>query len=113
MASTGKLVKTDIVINTLLIFETSKQHTWMVTTTSKTYILLDDEHTRASKRLIQASFDKAKTLPLEVRNASRFKGLRVVKFAAQETWWYYSAKLFPTKKAFTSAVQKLISNPQP
>ena len=106
----SNLGRADTVKGTLLIFETSKQHTWLVTTERYIYILLDDNKTRDKDRLIQTFFEKAKTQPLEIRDSSKSKGSRVVKFAAEETWWFYSRKLFPTNEKLTKAVQRLINN---
>jgi hypothetical protein len=89
----------------LLIFQTPKQRTWLVATDRKIFILLDDEQTRREKRIIQTAFDRAKTLPLEFDTEENAES---VKFAAEETYWYYSKHLFPTTKSLTAAVKRLI-----
>ncbi|MEO6720598.1 MAG: pYEATS domain-containing protein [Ferruginibacter sp.] len=101
----------DYVINSLLIFKTREQHTWLVSTPLSTYVLLDDSDTRKENNLIQTYFDKAKTLPLKFRDSGKEKRSKVVKFAAQDTWWYYSKKLFPTTESLKKGVEVLLYLP--
>jgi hypothetical protein len=95
----------ETVVGELLIFQTPAQRTWLVATNRKVFVLLDDEVTRNTKRIIQTAFDRARTLPLKFDTE---KGAEAVKFAAEETWWYYSKHLFPTPKSLTAAVKRLI-----
>ena len=103
----------DPVKKSLLIFRTAKQQTWLVTTASTLFVVLDDAKTRTSKKLVQTSFPKLQALPLTTQNSERIQGKKVVRFAAQETWWYYSRELFPTSKSFADAVKDLITDQLP
>jgi hypothetical protein len=95
----------ETVVGELLIFQTPEQRTWLVATNRKVFVILDDEGTRNDKRIIQAAFDRARTLPLKFDTEKRAEA---VKFAAEETWWYYSKHLFPTPKSLTAAVKRLV-----
>jgi hypothetical protein len=88
----------------LLLFQTPRQKTWLVATNKHVFILLDDEGTRETSRLIQTYFDRSKTLPIK---CGRQDGAGIVKFSAQETWWYYSQHLFATPDALKDAVSRL------
>ena len=100
--------KGDSVRSSLLIFRTLQQRTWLVATGKHIYVILDDPGTRRKKDLIMTFFDKSAVLPLETRKSENFKGAMVVKFSAQDTWWYYSNELFPTKERLVEAVKQLI-----
>jgi hypothetical protein len=97
----------EAVVDELLIFQTPRQRTWLVATDRKVFVLLDDEQTRKKKQIIQTAFDRARTLPLEFDTE---ENAEAVKFAAEETWWYYSKHLFPTTKSLTAAVKRLIQS---
>ena len=96
---------TEAVVGELLIFQTPAQRTWLISTNRKVFILLDDAGTRKKKRIIQTAFDRNRALPLEFDDE---KGAESVKFAAEDTFWYYSKHLFPSKKSLTDAVKRLI-----
>jgi hypothetical protein len=89
----------------LLIFQTPKQRTWLLATKNFTFVLLDDEHTRAKNKLVQTLFEKKKALPLAF---GADKGAGIVKFGAEETWWYYSFQLFPDTSRLQKAVERLL-----
>ena len=91
----------------LLIFQTPTQRTWLFATQSLVLVLLDDEDTRRDSRLVQTSFERRKTLPLRFRRSQGDAG--VVKFAAEDIWWYYSFHLFPTTTALDNAVRRLVN----
>jgi hypothetical protein len=90
----------------LLIFQTPKQRTWLLATDNFVFILLDDEGTRSKNNVIQTYFEKKKTLPLSF-GLEKQQGL--VKFAAEDTWWYYSLQLFDKTASLLDAVQRLIT----
>jgi hypothetical protein len=95
------------VTDELLIFQTPNQRTWLVATDRHVFVLLDDEDTRRDSRLIQTFFDRARTLPIQCRISD---GAEVVKFAAEDIWWYYSVHLFPTPTALKDAVTRLVKS---
>jgi hypothetical protein len=105
VAESGLSDKDDPVTGELLIFQTPNQKTWLVATRKKVFILLDDASTRQASRLIQSVFDRNRTLPLKFDTS---EGEGVVKFAAEDDWWYYSLHLFPTTGAMQKAVTRLV-----
>jgi hypothetical protein len=90
----------------LLIFQTPKQRTWLLATQRQVFVLLDDERNRDKKRIIQTRFERTRTLPLET---AKEDGTGVVKFAVEDTWWYYSPQLFPKPSVLEAAVKQLVS----
>lgn len=105
VAESGLLEPSESVTGELLIFQTPDQRTWLVATDSHLFVMLDDEDTRQDSQLIQTFFERVRTLPLEFRIS---KGTEVVKFGAEDVWWYYSIHLFPTPRALEEAVTRLI-----
>lgn len=99
--------KNDKTKKVLLIFTPIDQRTWLVATTQKVYILLDDDKTKKENKLIMTSFDKSKILPIKFKTAD---GEGAIKFDAQETWWYYSLNLFPNTENLKKAIDELIEN---
>jgi hypothetical protein len=68
-------------------------------------VVLDDEKTRRRQKVVQTFFDLKETLPLEFRMSG---GAGVVKFAAEDIWWYYGVHLFATPDALDAAVRRLV-----
>jgi len=89
----------------LLFFNNQRQHSWLVASRSKVVIVLDDEHTRATNRLIQVIMDKNNVLPLSFDSRGT---AGVVSFKANPIPWYYSFTLFPTPKSFEDKFRELL-----
>jgi hypothetical protein len=107
IVSSSELLRSgESVTGELLMFQTPKQRTWLLATQRQVFVLLDDERNRSKKRIIQTRFERARTLPLEV---AKEDGTGVVKFAAEDTWWYYSAQLFPKPSVLEAGVKQLVS----
>ena len=85
----------------LMIFQTPAQRTWLMATNRRIFVLLDDDVTREEKHVIQTSFDRARTLPLQF---GKSEGVGIVKFRAEPTWWYYSTHLFPSTDSLDAVV---------
>ncbi len=96
----------------LLLFETSRQHTWLVATNKRLYCVLDDvrkDHARVQWSLRKAELkDDAGTLTVEISSADRRKNSGVVRIGPRRNW-LYSKKLFRTE-AVEDAVNKLIQS---
>src|ERR1700693_317256 len=90
----------------LLIFQTPKQRTWLIATTQHLFVILDDEQTRQKRNLVQTFFSRKQALPLKFGES---EGSGIVKFAAEDTWWYYSRQLFPTRDALNRAMRRLVA----
>lgn len=99
------LEKDEPVKGELLIFQTPRQRTWLIATAKRTFIVLDDEKTRLKRNLVQTFFAVKETAPLEFTVS---KGSGTVKFAAEDTWWFYSQHLFATTDALDAAVRRLV-----
>jgi uncharacterized protein YraI len=97
----------------LLIFQTRKQKTWLVATSKSLFVLLDDEETRKDNKPIKTSFQKKNALPLNFTNSQNLESSFLVKFSAEEKWWYCSKDLFSESKMLSESVQKLVKNLSP
>jgi hypothetical protein len=69
------------------------------------FVVLDDEKMRSEEKLVQTFFDVKDALLLEFRISN---GAGVLKFAAEDTWRYYSRHLFGTSEALDVAVRRLV-----
>jgi len=105
VAQSGLLESGEEVRKELLTFQTPKQRTWLLATSNFVFVLLDDEKTRARNSLIQTFFEKRKTFPLAFGSD---KAAGIVKFGAEDTWWYYSFQLFPSTSRLQEAVERLV-----
>lgn len=75
----------------LLIFDTTNQHTWIVCSTMRLYIILDD--IRRSEPRIQWS---TKQIPPRVSLDTRSERTGVVRLNDRPRGWLYSTRLFAT-----------------
>lgn len=107
VAKSSQLPSSDEVTGELLMFDTTSQHTWLVATTKKMFILLDDDYTRDSGLVIQSVLNKKKSWPLEFDTE---KGEGIVCFGTDDTYWYYSTKVFPVRKDIRNKVKRLLDN---
>jgi hypothetical protein len=73
--------------NTILVFSTPQQHTWLIATNQQIFFVLDDEDTRSSQRLIQYRLPLQAALPVTTKQDTREVG--VFQLGASD-WWYYS-----------------------
>ena|SRR6266568_4970899 len=96
----------------LLIFSTSKQHTWLVSTNKRLYCILDD--IRKDEPHINWSLPKRKLVegrrfvaPIEVREKSPLSGTVAIGDAGRP--WLYTKRLFSTLTV-NQAVQNLVMN---
>lgn len=101
----------DDIIRTLPIFETSKQKTWIISTSKRLYCTLDDK--RKHKAKITWSLPKKELvdnnniiLDIKVRDIEGKKKTGLIDFGYKHQRWYYSRKLLGTK---TKAQKKIIA----
>lgn len=85
-------------IQSMLIFKTSKQKTWILTSSIRLYCLLDD--IRKDKPLITWSIPKKEIvedgeliLDIRVRNKRDKKHTGLIDFGEKHRWWLYTKKL--------------------
>lgn len=100
LVSTSRFVEPgESVIEALLTYRTKRQHTWLVTTNRQLFIILDDEDTRTSQRLIQIKRDLSGLGKAETRSESDRSG--IFKFASTNYWYYSKGQLGDEKVAAT------------
>ncbi len=73
----------------LLIFETSNQHTWVVITAKRAYVVLDD--IRRPKPQVQWTTMR---FPIRVKTGSKTERTGLVYLNDREKPWLYSKRLF-------------------
>ena len=103
----GLLQANDKIIDELLIFKNANQKTWLIASHKQIFILLDDNSTRKDRRLIQTVFDINRTEPLDFKNNL---GVGLVKFSAENIWWYYSVEIFPNTQDLSNAIKQVVKN---
>lgn len=109
---TEELFKSDA----LLIFQTSKQQTWLVATSERLYCLLDDlreeePHINWSIPKVEIISKDKVTLQVKSRNDTADSGL--VAIGPKHPSWYYSKRLFsaePIEKRICDLLQKTMLN---
>ncbi len=84
------LESSESLCDSLLVFRTVSQHTWLVATDKQVFFVLDDERTRANQRLIQYRLSLEKALPVDTEQESEHSGAFRL---GESDWWYYSIDL--------------------
>ena len=95
----------------LLIFETSKQHTWIVATRDRLYFILDDVRTPAPR--VARSVGRSEmttrsdgTISVDTKPKSVRTGL--VDVGLRRRGWLYSKALFPSSRPIEQAIVDLL-----
>ncbi len=73
----------------LLIFDTSSQHTWLVMTAKRLYVILDD--VRSPQAKVQWSTSR---IPPMVRTSERSDSTGIVRFNERERGWLFTKRIF-------------------
>jgi tetratricopeptide (TPR) repeat protein len=89
------------ILPVMLLFETMKQHTWLVGTPSKLFCLLDDEKHRASGRLIQWEQSWRSIRSVEVKPYKPKTGLVTIGRCPN---WLYSVRLHPDPEGLRNGI---------
>jgi hypothetical protein len=105
ITESGLIQVDEKVVDMVLIFETLKQHTWIITTNLQLFCVLDDEDTRSSGRMIQWKMLLSDDLPIRARISER--GNPVVDIGERKGW-LYSRHLFPIEEALEKSIKSLI-----
>jgi hypothetical protein len=99
----------DKVSDSLLIFHTRKQKTWLVATSKWLFCVLDDENTRQTKKLIQWRLPLAQAIPIVARASKPERGS--VDIGPRKSW-LYSYSLFSEPKQLEEEIRKLVERAQ-
>ncbi|VVB85172.1 Pentapeptide repeats (8 copies) [uncultured archaeon] len=107
-SSREKLAETAV----LLIFQTTKQQTWLVSTNEKLYCILDDN--RENKPYIDWSIPKrvlieGKSLSKEIKIREHSDDIGIVDIGPKKDW-FYSKKLFKNSDIKTSIIHLVKEN---
>lgn len=105
VATSGVLPPDDQVRHALLIFATSEQHTWLVSTETLLFCLLDDVDTRAQRRIVQWYIHQEMAEPISAQAGKDLYGrLRI----DEKGSWLYSTHLFPDPADLERRVRAII-----
>ena len=100
------VVDGESVLKLLLVYSTSKQKTWLITTNRQLFCILDDENTRASGRLIQWRLPLLDASPVMVYKSSR--GNPVFKIGIKKNW-LYSTSIHPSQEILKHEIESMIA----
>jgi hypothetical protein len=81
------LTSSENMLEIMLVFQTQKQKTWLVSTNRQVFFLLDDEKRRSSQQIIQYRQALKDSLPVTARKESDLSGIFQLGSSA---FWYYS-----------------------
>jgi hypothetical protein len=84
------LQENEDIVDSLLVFKTKEQQTWLLSTNKYIFFILDDEETRTAQRLIQFRLSLESTIQARARKESDNTGTFQLGSSA---WWYYSINL--------------------
>jgi hypothetical protein len=107
LVSDSKSLKGGRPKDSILVFSTNEQHTWLVATESHIYFVLDDEGTRSSQRLIQKIIPLEEALPVHAEKESDEAGsFRLGKSGD----WYYSYHLLGKPSKATQRLTAFVNS---
>jgi hypothetical protein len=101
--------KSEKVIDSILIYRTTRQATWLIITTHQVFCVLDDERTRAKARLIQWNIPLSSAQPIRARVSNR--GSNVIDIGPKRNW-LYSSSLHHIDTELENKVANIISKAQ-
>lgn len=106
IAKSDQISSDEKVVQTLLLFETRTQHTWLIATNKQLFCVLDDEKTRYNNRMIQWRMPLDHAAPV-VAVAHRQRSGKVN--IGDKRNWLYSRKLFPTPGMLEERIAKMVA----
>jgi hypothetical protein len=107
IADSGLIGPGEKVERELLIFQTEKQRTWLVTTDKQMFCILDDEQTRQSGRMIQWRQPLAGAKPVRAKPYQPKVGLLDI---GERKDWLYSVRLHPSRRELEAEIGCMISD---
>jgi hypothetical protein len=98
-------------VRALLIFSTSKQHTWLIRTNARLYLVLDDRRKDDPKVQWSVPLAESRDFPINTKpDYTRRSGL--VDFGPKHRDWLYTKRLFQ-EDDITIAIKRFISEAAP
>jgi len=101
------VAKDENVVGELKLFQSTKQHTWLIATNRQLFCVLDDEDTRSSGKLIQWEMPLDQASPIRART-SMARDHEVVDIGKKRAW-LYSLQLYEDEEALVNDINKLIA----
>jgi hypothetical protein len=105
ITKSGFVQEEEKIFDMLLLFDTPKQHTWIVSTNRQLFCILDDENTRSSRSMIQWKMPLNEAEPIRARASA--KGNPVVDIGQRKSW-LYSRLLYPSEEILEKSINRLI-----
>lgn len=97
----------EAVLETMQLFKTKKQHTWLATTNNKLYCILDSQTAQDGNRLIQWDMPLVPGIRVKVKDRSRIKFAGLLDIGKRQNW-YYNLKLHPDPKKLEQDILDMI-----
>lgn len=96
----------------ICIFETSKQRTWLVLTERRLYLILDDirkDEVRVNKSFkIDSLLDSNKNLLIKIDSTDKTTTGKLY-LRDMDRGWFYSKKLFPNTSDLKESIERIFS----
>ncbi len=105
IVKSGLIKENEKVTDMILLFETRKQHTWIISTDRQLFCILDDEKTREKGRMIQWKMLLTEAEPIRARTS---ENVYPVVDIGERKRWLYSRHLFPTEDALENRINTLV-----
>lgn len=105
----SKLTEADESIShLLLLFKTTKQQTWIISTTKQLFCILDDEETRRLGQLIQWNIPLYEATPITARPFRSSVTVGLVDIG-DKRGWFFSKSLFPYPEKLEQELANMIT----
>jgi len=104
----GLVDKGEKVKGQLLLFQTRKQRTWLVTTNKQLFCLLDDERTRATGKIIQWRMALGDAYPIRAREHPTKTTVGLLRIGVKKNW-LYSLSLHPDPGELEAEIETMIA----
>ncbi len=92
----------------LLLFRTPRQKTWLVTTNKQLFCLLDDDKTRATRRIIQWYMPLQNAFPIVAKEHPSKTTVGLLRIDGRKNW-LYSLSLHPDPVRLEKDIETMIS----
>lgn len=102
--------KEEKVVDTLLLFQTNRQRTWLIVTNKQLFCILDDKNTRSNHKLIQWNLPLNEAKP--VRITRHYKPETGLVNIGPRRNWLYSHALHPDPTYLEKDIEELLDRAQ-
>ena len=98
----------DALQENLLIYQTPRQQTWLITTQEWLVCLLDDEKNREAAKTIQWNMKLEDAQPITASPKSNYPNSGLLHIGSRKNW-YYSLKLYPQAGELVKQIEAMVA----